>query len=78
MSADDTIAHIASLTLLTEADIEGLRNCTPAEVAVILRSYINDGKIADRGLLVTIGNALKQAGEYAPIGGLILSAIPLL
>lgn len=73
MISDDLLAQIAALTSLTAQDIEDLRACDPNQIATLMRTYENAGKVSSRGLWVQIANILKQAGDYAPLGSLIVS-----
>ncbi len=75
MISDDVLAQIAALTNLTAEDIEDLRACDPNQLATLMRTYQDDGKVSDRGLWVQIGNILKEAEGYVPLGGLIISII---
>lgn len=75
MISDDVLAQIAALTNLTAQDIEDLRACDPNQLATLMRTYQDDGKVSDRGLWVQIGSILKQTVDYAPLGSLIVSII---
>jgi|HubBroStandDraft_4_1064222.scaffolds.fasta_scaffold1365821_1 hypothetical protein len=75
MSADDTIAEIAALTTLTRQDVLDLQGLSPEIAAAVMRSYIDSGKVADRGAWVKIGHALKEVGEYAGVATIIFAAL---
>jgi hypothetical protein len=78
VSADDTIVQIAHLTSLTRQDVLDLQGLSPEICAAVMRSYIDAGKVADRGTWVKIGNALKEVGEYAGVAPIIFSALAFL
>jgi hypothetical protein len=75
MISNDVLAQIAALTNLTAQDIEDLRACDPNQLATLMRTYEDAAKVSSRGLWVQIGNILKQAEDYAPLGSLIISII---
>ena len=78
MTTDVMIEQLAGLTTLTKQDVDDLKSLSPQDAALVMRTYEDMGKVADRGLWVKIGNALKEVGEYAGVAGIIFAAIPLL
>lgn len=73
MSADDVIVEIARMTALSADDIEGLKKCSPQDLAFIMDGYIAMGKVSDRGTWVLIGEKLKQVEPYLSVAGAILA-----
>lgn len=78
MISDDLLTQIAAITTLTSQDIEDLRACDPNQVATLIRTYVDMGKVADRGVWVQVANILKEAGEYAPLASMIIGIIGVL
>ena len=73
MSADDVIVEIARMTGLSANDIEGLKACSPQDLAALMEGYIAMGKVSDRGTWVLIGEKLKQAEPYLSVAVMILA-----
>jgi predicted phosphodiesterase len=74
----DPIVQLAGLTTLTKEDLEGLKACDAMQLAVLMRAYIDMGKVADRGVWAKVATILQGIMEYAPLAGLIFQLLPLL
>lgn len=78
MSTDNVIVQLAGLTTLTKEDLEGLKACDAAQLAVLMRAYIDAGKVADRGVWEKVAFILHGVMEYSSLAGLIFQVLPLL
>ena len=72
MAADDVIVEISRMTGLTADDIEGLKACSPQDLAALMDGYITMGKVSDRGVWVVIGEKLQESAPYLSLAGAIL------
>ena len=75
---DDVLVRFAGETTLTAADLEGLSTLAPADVALLMRTYEDCGKVHTRSFWERLAAELKTLEEYAPLASLLIAAIPLL
>ena len=78
MTLDDVLVRFSAETTLTADDCVGLGRLSPADLAFAMRSYEDDGKVRTRGFWERFAAELLVIEQYAPLGGLLISAIPLL
>jgi hypothetical protein len=72
MSADDTLVALCTRTGLTTDDLEGLRACNPAQIAVLMKVYEDAGKVRSTSTWEDVGSTFLQIGAYAGAGAAIL------
>lgn len=76
MISDDVLSQIAAIAPnLTAQDIEDLRACDPMQIAMLMKTYEDMGKVADRGVWVRIATALEPLAAYAPLVASILTIV---
>jgi hypothetical protein len=77
--SDDVLSQIVAVAPnLSAQDIEDLRTCDPTQIARLMRTYQNAGKIADRGIWVKLATILQQVAAYAPLASTILTVVDAL
>jgi hypothetical protein len=65
-------------TKMTLKELQDFEDCTPDEAAALMKGYEDQGMVPNRGFWVKLANGLQALEAYAPIAGLLISAIPLL
>jgi len=76
MISDDVLSQIAAIAPnLTAQDIEDLRACDPTQVAMLMQTYQDMGKVADRGVWLKIAAVLEQVIMYAPLASTIITIV---
>jgi hypothetical protein len=79
MISDDVLSQIAALAPnLTAQDIEDLRACDPGQIAMLMKTYEDMGKIPDRGVWVKIAAALEPLLAYAPLAASLATIVKTL
>jgi len=75
MTKDEAISRIKTLSHFTADDIIGLEDCTEPQLELILRTYRDTKKAADRDTFKRIGEILQQVPDWAPIGLAIIKLL---
>lgn len=78
MTTEDVmITKIMELTSLTEADIKGLKQCTPTELDLLVRAYVAAGKVPSLSVWEEVVSLMQQVSSYASIAAPLLSVVQL-
>jgi len=76
MISDDVLSQIAAIAPnLTAQDVEDLRACDPVQIAMLMKTYEDMGKVEDRGVWVKIAAVLEPLAAYAPLAAGILTIV---
>jgi hypothetical protein len=75
MTDQDIFIRIASITSLSEQDLDDLEACNPTQLAAIMRGYENDGKVGGSAVWREVSIILQEAARYAPLASAILNIV---
>ena len=75
MTREEAVAKIVALTPMSEPDINGLLDCSPEELALIVQSIKDRGVMPDRSawdvVVTVLGACVSVANVVIPLTGAI-------